>query len=118
MAALLLALPDTAYVYLATVVMSTWNAAEGDSSSDSDGKSCLTSSANAWGQWQAQSVNNYTVSLRQELDVSASQANRQCAFVNRHEAFLNEYDWQHADGPSLINTEEARNLRNWCIEKS
>ena len=76
-AALLPALPHAANVYLDRVVMSTWNAAEGDSSSDSDGQSSVTSSADAWGQRQAQSVNNYRVSLCRELDVSASQANRQ-----------------------------------------
>ena len=112
------ALPHAANVYLVRIVMSTWNAAEGESSSDSDGESSLTSSADAWGQRQAQSVNNYHVSLRRELDVSASQANHQRAFVNRRKAFLNEYEWQHADGASVITTDEACDLRNWCIEKS
>lgn len=98
--------------------MATWNTGEGLSSSDSEDESSVTSSADAWAQRQAQTVNAYSVSLRRELDVSNSQANRQRAFVNRREAFLREYDWQSADGPSLINTPEASDLRTWCIEKS
>ena len=98
--------------------MTTWNAGDADSCSDSDAESSVHSSADPWGQRQAQSVNNYRVSLRRELDVSTSQANRQLAFLNRRQAFLREYDWQDADGPSVINTEEARDLRNWCVDRS
>lgn len=98
-AALFLALPHSANVSLARVVMATWNADDTDSPSDSDSESSVCSSADPWGQRQPQLVNNYRVSLRRELDVSTSEANRQRAFLNRRQAFLSDYDWQDADGP-------------------
>lgn len=79
--------------------MATWNADDTDSPSDSDSESSVRSSADPWGQRQPQLVNNYRVSLRRELDVSTSEANRQRAFLNRRQAFLSDYDWQDADGP-------------------
>ena len=115
---MLVALADAGNVSLARVVMATCNAADSDASSSSDGESSVCSSADAWEQRHAWSVNEYAVSLRRELDVSRSQANRQCAFENRRQAFLREYDWAGADAASLINTQEARDLRRWCVEKS
>ena len=113
-----LAQPHGANVSLARVVMATWNAGDADFPSDSDGESSVHSSADPWGQGQAQSVKNYRVSLPRELDVSTSEANCQHAFLNRSQAFLSEYEWQDADAPSVINTKEARDLRNWYVEKS
>ena len=98
--------------------MASMDGSESTCSSGSDSECSLQASADPWEACQAQSVNEYRVSLRRELDVSTSQANCECSFVNRPKAFLREYDMEDADSPSIINTEEARDLRNWCSQKS
>ena len=117
-AAFLRSLAHGGNLSLATVVMASMYDSDTEDSSESDAASCLQTSADAWLARQAQSVNHHSVSLRRELDVSSSQANRQTAFLNRQQAFLTEYDIQYAQSPSIINTEEVRDLRNWCMQNS
>ena len=107
---LYLGLAHTANVSLPRISMATCNAQDSDSSSESGSESSVASLADSWEQQAAQSVNSYTVSLRRELDVLTSEANRQHSFVNRRQAFVSDYDWQNADAPSVINTEEALDL--------
>ena len=36
----------------------------------------------------------------------------------RKREFLHEYNWDEADGPSTIETEEAADLKHWCCHQS
>ena len=63
-------------------------------------------------------INNHNITLRREQRNSRSQLNRERAFVARRDSFLRQYDLDDADGPSVINTLEETDLRNWCLTKS
>lgn len=71
-----------------------------------------------WDQRTTCAVNLYPVTLRREQEVQRSQAGRHRALENRRQHFLDEYDLDEADGPSLIDTSEARDLRHWCENQS
>lgn len=71
-----------------------------------------------WDQRTTCAVNLYPVTLRREQEVQRSQAGRHRALENRRQHFLDEYDLDEADGLSLIDTSEARDLRHWCENQS
>ena len=87
-----------------------------DCSSDSDSLDNVP--RDPWRRRHACTVNHYPVSLRREQDVSRSNAGRQRSLQNRRQQFLREYDFEDADDQSIINTQEAHDLRVWCTEKS
>ena len=118
LAVLFLVLADVGNLWLAIAVMASLDSNDTESTSGSDSESSSGANTDPWESWDAQSINNQSVTLRRELDVSRSQANRERAFVNLRETFLRQFHLEDARAPSIVNTEEARDLRRWCIEKS
>lgn len=73
---------------------------------------------NFWDQRTTCAVNVYPVTLRGEQEVQQSQASRHRVLENRRQHFLDEFDLDKADGPSLIDTSEAWDLCHWCENQS
>ena len=63
-------------------------------------------------------VNQYPVSLRREQEVRTSQDGRLAGFERRRDDFLGQYEFSEIEAPSIVNTDEARDLRRWCREGS
>ena len=71
-----------------------------------------------WNQKSSCTINVYPVTLRRKQELQRSQAGRHQALENHHDRFLQEYDLDKANEPSLIDTSEARDLRSWCENQS
>ena len=98
--------------------MASLDTSDTESTSGSDAESSSGGNTDPWESRDAQSINDHSVTLRRELDVSRSQANRERAFINRRKTLLGQYDLEDARAPSIVNTNEARDLRRWCVENS
>ena len=113
--------PDRCVIWLDSLPMASSSSSD-SSSSDTDCSSDSDSLDNVprdpWRRIHACTVNHYPVSLRREQDVSRSNASRQRSLQNRRQQFLHEYDFEDADDQSIIDTQEAHDLRVWCTEKS
>lgn len=71
-----------------------------------------------WQQRGALVVNDHPVTLRREQQVQQSLADRQRALHHRREEFIEEYELERANRPSLIQTSEAQDLHHWCEHQS
>ena len=103
---------------MAIVVMETSCTSDTNSISGNDSDSSEEQSVDSWHLRHAVPINNHNITLRREQRNSRSQLNRERAFVARRDSFLRQYDLDDADGPSVINTLEETDLRNWCLTKS
>lgn len=71
-----------------------------------------------WEDRQAGQVNTLEVSLQREQQAVHSQASRLQSLKNCHQRFLEEYQWEDQDAPSIIQPPEALDLRHWCRMQS
>ena len=105
-------------ICLPIVIMETSCSSDTTSTSDGESDSNEEQTVNPWNLRLAVPINDYNVTLQKEQQNRTSQMNRECAFIARRDNFLRQYDLDDADGPSVINTQEATDLRNWCQTKS
>ena len=71
-----------------------------------------------WRGRDSDAILHYNVTLRRERELKRHKESRRNLLESKRDAFIEEFGLEDADGPSVLNTPEAQDLKFWCSQQS